>query len=331
MLVAVGLVAVLAWKALKPINDKTGFNRKLLIKELEIMKAVDKPQNVLDFAGFTNHHLYFKTKNPAKVYITDSDLQNDNYIELNIPINRKIASRFSCIVDSPAVYVLAGNLPGILKTQPGDSCKSYQFPNAIFTRTALISPNSFALRMFEGTDQIFAKGNPSTGELLKEKNISEKNKDAGISTDGALFYDRQSNLLAFVQYYKNEIICLDTNLNFVKKIKTIDINSRSSIKAAEIKKEGVITSLTPKRLLNASASIHNGLLFINSKIKGDNETKEAFTNNFSIDIYDIKNSLYKGSFYIPVYKNDQMTNFLITANSIVVIYKKYLVTYKLPL
>jgi hypothetical protein len=327
---AIGLVSLLAWVALRPINQKTGFNRKFIATELQQLNVMDKPADVVDFAGFTDYHIYFKTKDPAKLFVTDIQLQNAEYLKLNIPDNKRIASRFNCIVDSPSIYILAGNVPAVIKTQRGDSFSLYKFPGALFTRTALISANSFALRMFDKLDQVFVKGNPVTGELIKENNISFKNKDAGVSTDGSLIYDKESNSLLYIHYYRNEILCLDTNLNLIKKIKTIDINSNSLTKAEEVKSKGLITNLTPKRLLNRSSATNKGYLFNNSKVKGDNETAVTLGHNSVIDVYDIKSGLFKGSFYIPTYKNEKISNFRIIDNTIVGLYKSYLIHYKLP-
>jgi hypothetical protein len=330
MAAAISLVSILAWVALRPINEKTGFSRKFITNKLQQLNVIDKPKDVVDFAGNTDHHIYFKTIDPAKIYVTDNQLRDGHYITLKVPNNPKIASRFNCIVDSPTVYILAGNLPGIIRTQPGNTFSIYQFPGALFTRTALISKNSFALRMFDHVDQVFVKGNPSTGELIKENNISEKNKDAGISTDGILVYDKESSSLFYTYYYRNEILCLDTNLHLIKKIKTIDINSSYLAKAEEVKSQNIITSLTPKRLLNALSSVNKGYLFNNSRIKGDGETHDIFMHNSVIDVYNIKDGSFKSSFYIPAYKKEKINSFRVMNNMIITVCKNYLISYKLP-
>lgn len=331
MLSAVGLVATLAWKALKPVNEKSNFNRIFITDKLHESNVGVRPKDVLDFAGNTDYSIYFTTKSPAQLYVTDNNLQNGHYINLNTPNNSKIASRFSCIVDSPAVYILAGSLPGIFKTTlEGSSLNKYQFPGGIFTRTALISENSFALRMFDQLDQILAKGNLTTSELKKERNISEKNEDAGISTDGRLLYDNETKSLLYIHFYRNEILCLDTNLNLIRKLNTIDINSSSLKKAEEVKSEGIITNLSPKRLLNAYSITSNGSLYNLSKVKGDNETVTALRDNSVIDVYDIKTGSCKGSFYIPMHKKEKLNSFRIVNNQIISMYRGYLVAYALP-
>ena len=330
MLAAIGLVTALAWKALEPLNAKSGFNRTLITNKLHQHKVVETPQDVVEFAGNTNNHIYFKTTNPSKIYVTDVQLQNGHYETVNVPMNSKITSHFDCIVDSPSVYILAGRLPGIIKTQPGDTFSLYSFPNSLFTRAVLISNNSFVLRSFDKLNQIFVKRNLISGEMVKENNVSEKINDAGISTDGKLLYDKETNSLLYLHYYRNEILCLDTNLNLIRKIKTIDINSLALSKAEQVKSKNLITTLTPKRLLNVSGSTYKGYFFNSSRVKGDDETTSTLAQNSVIDVYDIKAGLYKGSFYIPAYKNKRANNFIIVNNNLIGLYYGYLMAYDLP-
>ena len=148
MAAAIFLVCALAWRALVPLNEKKGFNRKLITKDIKMLHITNKPEDVLDFSGNTNHHIYFKTKYPSKIYQTDLQLNNGEYININVPNEKGIASIFNCIVDSPYTYVAAPNARIIVKAKPGDSSILYKLPESIYLRVALLSDNSIAARMF---------------------------------------------------------------------------------------------------------------------------------------------------------------------------------------
>jgi hypothetical protein len=327
---AIGLVIILAWATLKEVNAPTDFKREFISQPLKPVNIMDIPREVVDFAGVTNDHIYFKTLDPAKVFNADIKLQTNQFLTIDIPNDKAIASRFNCIVDSPFVYILAGNVPSIIKTHFQGGTTTYKFPGTVFTRAALLPNNLFALRLFEKTDQIFAKGNPATGELTKENNISEKLKDGGISTDGVLVYDKHTGSIIYIHYFKNEILFMDTSLNLIRKIKTIDINSNSSVKAGEGTSKDILTNLSPKRLINAAASVDKGLLFINSRTKADNQEIETFNSNSAIDIYNVNDGTYAGSFNIPYYKGERLYKFKVADDKIFVMYNNYLVSYDLP-
>jgi hypothetical protein len=292
-----------------------------------------RSEDVADLSGHSASCLYFKTKKPDRLIITDYQLRNSKYLILNSPNDKTITSRFSCIVDSPQISILAANVPAIIETQLGKDYKVYKLSTSLFTRSASIGNNSYVLRGFDKSintpDQIFLKTNTKTGSISKEINISEKNNDAGISTDGALHFDNRTNLIIYSFYYKNHFLCLDTNLALVYKGNTIDSFTSSSLKVGST--ENIITNTSPKRFVNANSSVSNGYLYNNSQIKADNETNDKFTNNSVIDIYDIKNGTYRESLYIPSYKKEKMSKFRVVDDLIIAFYKNHIVSYRLKI
>ena len=67
--------------------------------------------------------------------------------------------------------------------------------------------------------------------------VPEKEKEGVFSTEGRMAYDNRISVLAYVHRYRNLITALDTNLNVVYKVHTIDTVSRSNIEVVDIKKE----------------------------------------------------------------------------------------------
>jgi hypothetical protein len=329
MLSAIVLVSVLGWWALRPIENPVPFSRLFLADSIRVLNSLEKPEDIVDFAGNTINQIYFRSKTPDKIYITDSHLQNGKYVNTDIPTNGRINSLFGVIVDSPNINVYAGNLPGVIRVSPNQTAKVTKFSDELFTRVVLINSNSFVMRMYDGLDQVFAKGNFLTGQLVKEEAISTKKQDAGLSSDGFLTYDKKINQLAYVHFYNNEILCIDTNLHLVKKIKTID-NSTTGFTAGEMKSKNQITSLTPRRLVNRYASLYNGVLFINSERKSAQENEEFFKTNSVIDLYDIVQGKYIGSFYLPYHGGERMKTFRTFDDKLLALYKNSIVSYTLP-
>jgi hypothetical protein len=328
MIAAVILVSVLGWSALKPVNSKNGFNRTSLPGQVQLLSVISKPADVTDFAGFQGQNVIFKTADPAKLYGLNSDLQVKGYLDLDFPNLDKKQLVFTCIVDSAGITTFSGNTRTIIDYNSQRKATLYNFPGVLFTKAVKISEGNYIFRAFEKADQIFAKGNPSSGSFEKEVNISEKNKDAGISTDGMLHYDKTNNGVVYVYYHSNEFLYMDTNLNLLYKGHTIDTLSQSKVKTAELK-GNLITSKTPKRFSNATNAVANGFLYNRSRLVADNESQEEFKQNASIDVYNLATGQYIGSFRIPDTNGEKLYKFRVNGNRLYVLYKKYIASYQL--
>ena len=230
---AIGLVCVLAWTAIQPINEKNDFVRKILKADMTLQNSIPN-ENILGVSGETSTRIYFQTKDPSTLVTTDYELNAKQYVHLNLPENNKMNPCW-IFVDSPNVNILAGRIPALMETRITHNSPVYvqKFPTTLFTRAMSIGNSSFIFRGFESNmkavDQVFYKGNPKTGNIQKENNISEKNKDAGLSTDGSFSYDEQSNRIIYTLYYRNQFICLDTNLNLVYKKETVGASDNPGI------------------------------------------------------------------------------------------------------
>lgn len=334
MAAAIILVSILAWRALVPINQKNGFGRNFITTKLTMLRVSKPTEIVAGIAGITEHQIYFKTKDPSKLWQTDQNLQNGKLIALNIPNNSRIASAFYSTVDSPFVHVMACNGPAVIKADlSGKATSMYRFPTALFTRAVVIGGDSYIFRGFDttlrGAGQVFIKGNPKTGELLRNNLVKNANDGTGITSDGYLNFDRSSNMLVYVSYYQNRFYCLDTNLNLLNSWNTIDPGNTLEVKVVNV--NGTLTNTTPTRIINGRGQAFNGKLYNVSRRQADNEPAGLFSKNDVLDVYELTSGSYLGSFYIPYYEMEKVSDFKVTENSIIVQYKSYIALYKRPI
>lgn len=334
MITAVSIVAALAWDSLQHVNQKNGFTRRIITPELTILNSISKDERIVGISGSTAYHLYFKTKDPSKIWVTSNSLEHGKYIKLKIPNNSSVASAFYTVIDSPSVHVMAGNIPAIIETDlNGGDPFIRKFPTALFTRAVFIGDGSYVFRGFDTTEktggQIFIKGNPRKDELLRAKNLIGNGTDPfGISTDGYLNYDKHTGLLVYVSYYRNSYYCMDTTLSVVYTGRTIDTISSFQVEAG--RSGNLVTNTSPARVVNSKSRVSNGRLFNLSKLQADNEDRGSFDKNAVMDIYDIMKREYLGSIYIPYYKREKPIDFKITSDKLFVLYKKHAVVYQLP-
>jgi hypothetical protein len=85
----------------------------------------------------------------------------------------------------------------------------------------------------------------------------------------------------------------------------------------------------PAQKVNYNGSISGGKLFLQSMLKADNEYELDFNENSIIDIYDLKNGDYKGSFYIPAYEGKKAHQFQVISHQLYALYGKTVVLYDL--
>lgn len=334
MLTAISMVASLAWISLREVNRNNGFTRAFSVTGLVQLNVKEKEKTIVGICGATPYHIYFKTADPARLWVTDNLLENGKYITLNIPNGARVSSAFSTEVDSPFVNVMAGNVPGIIKADiNGGPPFLSRFPTALFTRAVVISNDTYLFRGFDTTEklagQIFIKGNTQTRELKRAPRIVDQGLDrAGISTDGYLNYDQQTGLLMFVSFYRNKFFCIDTNLNLIYASHTIDTMTNFQVETGE--SSNFITNTTPTREINDLGRASNGQLYNLSKLRADNEMTGRFSSNAVIDKYDIRTGKYNGSLYIPYYKREKISDFRIVGDKLLVLYRSYLILYQLP-
>lgn len=335
--VAIGVIVALAWVSNNKITTEKGFNRQFnIVNNASIVNTIIKREDITAIGGVSKNRIYFQTKNPNQLVSTDLELKNDTDIVFDFGKNQRLGTKFKYIVDSPLAYIFAGNVPAVIVVNiPTKEKKIYQFTNSLFSRGVPISKQTFAVRGFDSlirtVDQIFMKFDPENSRLYKEDMVSERRNDGGISTDGVLQYDSTTNTLSYVFFYRNEFICMDTNLNVIYKTKTVDTFSILQAKSDSVYQNGDLTytNTSPLRIINGDCCVDQGKLFINSWVKADNESVVNNSQNAVIDVYDLKNGTFAGSFYIPKFKNERMKGFKIVSNLIIVLYKNYIVTYKL--
>lgn len=314
-------------------KQKNGFNRKFIPVAIGVLGVLNR-DSITGISGIVNKHLYFQMRRPGQLIVTDEHLGAVSSKEFYTGYDGKIASRFEYIMDSMRLFILAGNKPALIYGTPGMPLKQYLFPALLFSRCVPVSDNSFVFRGFDtsvhSNDQVFLKGNPVTGKIIAEKNLTEFKNDAGISSDGLLRFDKTTNKLVYVYFYKNKFICLDTNLHLYYAAHTIDTNKTNAIQPGTYRetKYSRTTNSSPIRTINKENSVFDGLLFNNSRLQADNENSYDFKSNDVIDIYSIEDGAYKGSFYIPLYKDEHLQRFKIGENILVVLYHHALVSYR---
>jgi hypothetical protein len=334
LLVAGAIAIIMSLNGLiaKPNKTKNGFIRTFVSDALYQEKEIKFQDDIKDVCGIEHDTIYYSHMRPGIISFTTSNSIQLKTINLNLPDIQYLYPLFFTNIKYPDIKILAGNAKMIIK---GDLHKN-QFDTILtktpsFSNVIFIDENTFIARMIDtpSLNAIFIKMILFKHVIVKkEKDLSQRLMDAGITNDGMLSYDPISNQLAYVNFYSNNVIVFDTSLNLLRKGNTVDTCITSSIVLA--KRKTSITHAVPPKMVNKSSHAFNGILYVRSNLKADNEAADKFNENAVVDCYSMSTCRYLFSFYFPIPANSKFKRFQIVSNSkVVAIYNDRIITYNL--
>ncbi|SEA65373.1 hypothetical protein [Pedobacter hartonius] len=214
----------------------------------------------------------------------------------------------------------------------------YSIPNHRFDSPAILSKNTVFVRSFakvNSEDRLeITKIIINDSARIQKSYILPKQIDGIFCADGRLRYDKESAKLFYMYYYRGEILCLDTNLKVLYKVKTIDtvrIAKLSLTDNLDVSHTGTRNHGRSLRrtsiMVNKNFSISNNRLYIDSDLKADNQSASDYLNNSSIDVYSIKTGKYLHSFDIGRYKGRKIGQFFVEKDEIFALHQNILVKY----
>ncbi len=315
-------------------NAKTYHFERNLISVIKGVKVMDIRYNSFYFAGFTGVHLYLGNKTASKYLLrVNTPLTDTQSIHLQIHKQDLKKGTYKVTVDSTNFYLMDGNTRTIIKGRTGEwRGKRDLIGVPYFSQNIPVNDHTMICRFvsFKTHTNSLRKVSytlpPITNGTLLKKQV-----DGIFCTDGLLQYHKQLNLLSYLYFYRNEILLMDTNLNLIKKIKTIDPVDTAKFKVSKIESDQRITFSSPPLMVNANSSNYGNLMFVESKIQAKNDQEVRFKNSMTIDVYDLIKQRYLYSFYIRNYESQKTRQFQVIGNYIFTLSDQYLIRYSIKL
>ncbi|MVT07673.1 hypothetical protein [Chitinophaga tropicalis] len=168
-------------------------------------------------------------------------------------------------------------------------------------------------------------------EAISRPTLLKDQQDGVFSTDGMLLFDSLTERLIYVYYYRNQLISFDKNLKNELYGKTIDTITHSKIEIHAVKSEHSIKFSAPPLKVNKRACASNGMLFVYSGLRGDNEKGKLAFNSSPIDIYRVNDFKYLGSFYVPNYDGNGIGDMAVWNDKLVALRGREMSVYNLHL
>jgi uncharacterized membrane protein YphA (DoxX/SURF4 family) len=335
---AIGAAILIGLYFVSPLSYDTyrgNFERKF-IKETPLVetKVFDLKYNSFYFAGATKNEIYLgNSSSPFLMLKFNTALTDSQHVAIKVKLDSIMEpGRFKIAVDSPNFYVMHGLMPVLLKGRIDDWSAEPLVKEGVpfFSDAVPIAQSSMAYRYYSKSNEGYELGKGNPAELFKSNfDLLNRQHDGIFSLDGKLSYDKKTNSIVYVHFYRNELVVADTTLTLRFRGHSIDTFSRAVLKVAKISGSEKSMLAAPPQQVNGLSTVNNGLLFIQSNVMGKNENEHRFLSNRTIDVYSLKNGKYISSFYLPLYKSRQIKDFIFSSNKIFVLYDQYLVSFNI--
>ncbi|MGK6342530.1 MauE/DoxX family redox-associated membrane protein [Chryseobacterium sp. DT-3] len=284
------------------IKQENNFTRRFLQHPVMEDKSIDLGVNSYYFAGIEHGVIYLGNLTaPLLITRVDTGLQKLSQTKINID-NKNLPFRSVQLqVKSPYYYLHDGSVPVIFRGKLGDSlATTISYGDAFFNQLTVLDSMQFALRTQRRTDNQYTL---ALLDLDKEPKITlkpdvlEKQVDGVFDVDGLLASDSKKGKIVYTYFYRNQYIVLDSALNVLNRLNTIDTTRTAKISITKLS-DGKVKMNAPPFSVNKGFALYEDLLFNRSNLKGKHEPMESWKTSSIIDVYRTDLQRYIGSFYI---------------------------------
>lgn len=327
----IGIVLALYYMETKRMQTPNGFTRRMSQSPSKI-KTIDLKYPHYYIAGFDSSHLYLGSYSaPAlinKLGLKDLALTRERIEQAEtLPINWR---QSSLVIQPPFIYLMDGGTPNILRGRLSMQPIPVNEWRHGFYQAIPLAEASFIICDYDSLLQTRTLHNIREGiKQETAKPILQKQHDGIFCTDGRLYANENAKDIIYLYYYRNQFICLDSNLEIKYTGNTIDTNSIAKIKLEESRNGTATTFGAPPRIVNKGGFVAANIFYVLSNLQADNETKDEFQRNCVIDRYDLKTSRYLSSFYLPRINNKCLNSLIISGNLLIALYERHLQVFRL--
>jgi hypothetical protein len=329
-----GFTFVLVSKSQEPFKNKHGFNRIFNNnRPLKLLRHIPLP-DARYIAGMDSTHIYFHSSQPALITYTDTALHNLQTISLPVDsaVGRLLMNGFSTHVRYPDIFIYGYNIAAILRYNvPLKRLTVIRAPGN-YTNGVQVSDSIFILKYFtgEGMEQSFCRLNIFSMQYNTDSTIAKED----LSSSGVLLYDETQQHCLYVHHYNNNIRIFDTALHAMTSARTIDTFTTSQVAFTARNRTGstdmVYKPKGSRMLINSLSHIHQGVLYVNSLMKADNESDRTAQQETVIDMYDSGTGRYMQSFYLPLIGGQGLRSFRVYGKRVLTTYANGIALFELP-
>lgn len=314
------------------IEHRNNFVRRLP-EQFNKTHDTDLKFNSYYFAGSGKGKIFLgNSTSPLLLTEIDTTLKTKKEIVVKISNYNLPFRSLQIKIEGNYFYVHDGTVPCLFRgktdlwTARQIPLKEDFFSNAVFTDSVTMA---FRTRKKNG-ESILATLQFNKSKTQKvNASLLQKQIDGIFDVDGNLLYDRATNKLIYLYFYRNQFIVTDQQLNLITRGKTIDTVSKANIKIAYNSDRHEKKLAAPPLMVNKNAYFYKGLLFVHSALMGKYEDSKMWKQASLIDVYDTADNSYIVSFYIYNIKGQKLRRFMVQDDKFFAVVGSHLVTYSL--
>ncbi|AZA54524.1 DoxX family protein [Chryseobacterium sp. G0201] len=333
-LLSAGVVLSLFLLSEDIIKKENNFTRRYLNHPIVEDKQYDLKFNSYYFAGSSNGKIFLGNHTAPKI-LNVLDVITGVITAFKVEPD-EVGYTFRALkfmVKPPYFYLYDGSVPIIYRGRIGETkAKTISYRDGYFDEMVVMDSSLFAIRTQSSTNKNHILGtiNVNKGVLPRlfiSDQLLEKQQDGIFDSDGQLVSDdRNPDNCYYVYSYRNQILSIDKNLNLLRRQNTIDTNSKAKIKVVQLS-DGKRKMSAPPVIVNKKTVVHQNLLFNESGVIGRYEQKKQWRNSSIIDIYNVQEPSYVGSFYVPDNGKNKMSHMLVSDKYLFVLSGTMLIRY----
>lgn len=312
-----------------------GFNRKRNVILPSLLHALDLKYKSYYISGLSNVKIYLGNRIATSHLLTSNYAMNDTS-QTYLPFAAKNVywPKVNLSVNFPDVYLTEYQTPRFITAKLPFSAEQVRDIAGIqFDDVKVISAHSLIVRRFDPDlrQKVLRKIGIENDLVMGPSFKPTMQMDGSFSIDGFMFYNKQSAKLFYTYYYRNQFVCLDTNMNLLYTASTIDSNQFAKLKISTIKKEKSTETVfaAPPIVVNKQGYSFGSWIYMNSALQADNDSRRDFEGNSIIDVYSSEDGKYYGSLYLPNYAGNKISDFAVYGNILVAISGNFLLSYKI--
>lgn len=320
----IGMYFLFQWSE-NTIHQENPFIRRF-VQASNIKKAEKElPASVFYMAGYDHNQIYLANPiSPLKILEIDTDLKNTKEYTIELENSKFPFTNVMVRIHPPYFYVMDGSIPIVYRGKISDWKANIQMKENgyFFSKAEVVDSTKIAFRAHDKETFEHVLGTFTLGkhpQIFHAKNLLTKQLDGVFDTDGKMFYERISNTLHYVYYYRNEYLITNDQLELVAKGLTIDTNRVAKISLYKNPKTGEKKLTTPFATIHQLITANEQFLLINATRRGKYEPVEMWKQSSVVDIYNWKDQTYHSSIYIPHQKQQKLKDMMWIHNHLYVI------------
>lgn len=304
------------------------FVRRFVNPPKEIMRKDLDPAGLYFFAGKNKSRIWLGSeKNPLQLLEIKIDKAFSSETRM-IPINASFEKGQLTFVNFP-VFIFTNGRRHAIQWGAFGSYQNFQLDTLrpSFDIASAADDSAFWLRA--STDSGFQLAYKKWGDTIIETNFLTTKGRSNLSRDGMLVSDETSKMAAYVYYYRNSFLILNTVREHVITINTIDTMSYAQVDVGKPNSAGVRRKSTSTISFNYRADFSDSLMYIYSRARSSVQA-DIDRDSIVFDVYSARERNYISSFLLAKkYNNETIQDFRIVYPYIFLLLRNNLIIMKM--